>query len=124
MPIGAIRRPNGHFVTFNRWDVVRVGYPFIEGDQTKHRPGLVVSTDTFHRQHSAFYVAMITTAKAGVEPDDIPITDSAKAGLPEPCVIRIARLLTLSANQMDRSVGTISAKDRNAVAALLKKFIS
>lgn len=119
-----IQRPSGRFVTFDRWDVVRVAYPFIEGDQTKHRPGLVVSTDTFHRRHQACYVAMITTAKAGLKPDDILITDNENAGLPEPCVIRVSCLVTLTTSQMSRRVGTIPAKDRNAAAVLLKKFIS
>ncbi len=124
MPIGTIPRPSGHFVTFNRWDVVRVAYPFIEGDQVKHRPGLVVSTDAFHNRHEAYYVAMITTAKAGIKTDDIMITDNEKAGLPEPCVIRVARLVTLTAAQISKRAGTIPAKDRNAVTGLLKKFIS
>lgn len=110
-------------MTFDRWDVVRVAYPFVEGDQAKHRPGLVVSTDAFHRRHAAYYVAMITTAKAGIKPDDIAVTDPAKAGLPEPCVIRVARLAALTQAQLTGRAGTISAKDRNAVTALLKKFI-
>lgn len=110
-------------MTFDRWDVVRVVYPFVEGDQAKHRPGLVVSTDTFHRRHAAYYVAMITTAKAGLKPDDIPLTDSAKAGLPEPCVIRVSRLATITDAQLAGRAGTITAKDRNAVAALLKKYV-
>jgi PemK-like, MazF-like toxin of type II toxin-antitoxin system len=68
-------------VTFRRWDVVSVPFPFIEGHATKRRPALVVSTDAFHRAHRACFGAMITTARhmQDVRPDDIPIVNLAGA---------------------------------------------
>jgi mRNA interferase MazF len=44
-------------VTFRRWDVVSVPFPFIERYATKRRPALVVSTDAFHRGHRAGFGA-------------------------------------------------------------------
>ena len=34
-------------MTFRRWDVVSVPFPFVEGHASKRRPALVVSTDLF-----------------------------------------------------------------------------
>ena len=81
-------------MTFRRWDIVSVPFPFVEAHATKRRPALVVSTDAFHRAHRACFGAMITTARhlQDVRPDDIEILDLATAGLPRPCVIRVARL--------------------------------
>ncbi len=110
-------------MSYKRWDVVAVAYPFIEGDTVKHRPALVVSADGLERIHRVYWVVMITTAKAGVRAEDIHITDHAKAGLPENCVIRVCRLTTLSDAQISRRVGSITVKDRNAVSALLKKYL-
>ena len=83
-------------MTYERWDVVVVGYPFIEGLEAKKRPALIVSSDHLHTTHNVYWMAMITTAAAGHRPEDIPISDHKKAGLPENCVVRLPRLTTLS----------------------------
>lgn len=108
---------------FKRWDVVAINYPFVEGDAAKHRPGVIVSTDRLHKSHGLFVAAMVTTARAGVRPDDIEVNDLAKAGLPVPCVIRPARIVTLNAGMIARRAGTLSMKDRNAVVAMLETFL-
>ena len=110
-------------MAFSRWDVVAINYPFMEGDTGKHRPGLIVSTDRLHSAHGLYIVAMITTARTGLRPDDIPITDLNRSGLPVPCVIRPARLTTLNSAMIHRRAGTLGPKDRNATAALLKAFL-
>ena len=66
---------------------------------------------------------MITTAGTGTRIDDIPVTNCRMAGLPENCVIRVPRLTTLSDAQISHRTGAITAKDRNAVTALLRKFL-
>jgi mRNA interferase MazF len=111
-------------VTFRRWDVVSVPFPFIEGHATKRRPALVVSTDAFHRAHRACFGAMITTARhmQDVRPDDIPIVNVADAGLPQPSVIRLARLTTFEWGDQIRRVGTLHRRDRQAVETLLQRW--
>jgi mRNA interferase MazF len=109
-------------VTYSRWDVVAVPFPFIEGTESKRRPALIVSTEALHAAHGLYWAVMITTAKAGMQPDDLPIAEPAKAGLPADCVIRVSRLTTLSDQQIDRKLGTISPKLRNAVASLIKRY--
>jgi mRNA interferase MazF len=110
-------------VTYKRWDVVVVPYPFIDVGEVKHRPALIVSGEDLHRSHGVYWIAMITTAKAGRQPDDILVTNHAQAGLPENCVIRVKRLTALNETQISRRIGTITAKDRRAVGALLKKYL-
>jgi len=112
-------------VTFRRWDLVSVPFPYIEGHDSKRRPALVVSTDAFHAAHKACFAAMVTTAREmrDLRPDDIAISDWAKAGLPAPCVIRLPRLATFEAATV-RRIGALAPKERNAVAALLKRWLS
>lgn len=113
------------FVTFKRWDLVSVPFPYIEGYDSKRRPALVVSTDSFHAAHQSCFAAMVTTARGmqDLRPDDIPIADWAKAGLPAPCVIRLARLATFEVSSI-RRIGSLAARERNAVAALLKRWLA
>lgn len=112
-------------MTFSRWDVVAVPFPYIEGYETKRRPALVISTDTFHQRQNACYGAMITTARnmSDVRDGDIEIRDLARAGLSASCVVRPARLTTFEIGQDIRRIGSLGAGERRAVSALLKQWI-
>ena len=107
---------------FERWDVVAVEFPFIEGAGRKRRPALVVSTDKLRQDHGVYWIAMITTAKSGQQQGDIEVSDRNRAGLPEACVIRPSRLMTVSDAQIGRRLGNVAPKDRNAVSAFLKRY--
>ena len=109
-------------MTYSRWDVVAVDFPFVEGVEAKRRPGLVVSTARLHDTHRLYWIAMISSAQAGERVDDILVTDPEKVGLPVKCAIRTARMAAVSEERIQRRVGAISAKDRTAVVALMKKF--
>jgi mRNA interferase MazF len=112
-------------VTFRRWDIISVPFPFVEGHATKRRPALVVSTDTFHRAHRACFGAMITTARylQDVRPDDIEIGDLGGAGLARPCVIRLARLATFEWSDRVQRVGTLHRRERHAIALLFQRWL-
>ncbi len=110
-------------MTYRRWDVVVVSYPFIEADTAKRRPALIVSSDALHVTHGVYWIVMITTAKAGIRAQDILVTNHSKAGLPADCVVRVPRLTTANEAQIVYRRGSITAKDRNAVAALLKQYV-
>jgi len=113
-------------VTFKRWELISVPFPYIEGYEAKRRPALVVSTDVFHAAHDACFAAMVTTARnmQDVRKDDIAIAEWAKAGLPAPCVVRMARLTTFEAAAAIRGIGALAPVDRNAVGALIKRWFA
>src|SRR6185312_1899768 len=121
--IGIRRRTTRRFVTFRRWELISVPFPYVEGYEAKRRPALVISTDVFHAAHNACFAAMVTTARhmQDVRKDDITIAEWAKAGLPAPCVVRMARLTTFEAAPALRRIGALAPVDRNAVSALIKR---
>ncbi|HEY2067977.1 MAG TPA: type II toxin-antitoxin system PemK/MazF family toxin [Rhizomicrobium sp.] len=110
-------------MTYKRWDVVAINFPFIEGTDSKRRPGVIVSSDRLYADHGIYWIAMVTTAKAGIRQSDIAISNLEKAGLRESCVIRVARITAVSDSLIDRRLGEITSKDRNAVIALLRQFV-
>jgi mRNA-degrading endonuclease toxin of MazEF toxin-antitoxin module len=111
------------FVTYKRWDVVAVHFPFIEGTDAKRRPALIVSSDRLRASHAIYWVVMITTAKSGSRSDDVPVSNRERAGLPENCVIRVPRIAAIGDTRIARRIGEILPKDRNAVSALLRQFV-
>jgi hypothetical protein len=68
---------------------------------------------------------MITTARhmQDLRPDDIEIADLARAGLQQPCVIRLARLATFEWTDHIRRVGTLHGRERQAVETLLQRWL-
>ena len=111
-------------MTFRRWDVISVPFPFIEGHAAKRRPALVVSTDAFHGAHRACFGAMITTARHMQDrrADDIEIVDLGAAGLRQPCVIRVARMATFEWGDQIRRIGALHRRERPSVATLLQRW--
>ena len=110
-------------MTFSRWDVVALDFPFLEGTDSKRRPALIISSDRLRKDFGLYWIVMITTAKAGLRPDDIVIADRERAGLPQDCVIRVSRIAVVAENQVTRRLGDITPKDRNAVVALLRRYL-
>ena len=113
-------------MTFRRWDLIAVPFPYVEGYEAKRRPALVISTDAFHAAHDACFAAMVTTARnmQDVQKDDISLGSWMKAGLPAPCVVRLARLSSFENSPAIRRIGAIAAADRNAVMALIKRWFA
>jgi mRNA-degrading endonuclease toxin of MazEF toxin-antitoxin module len=114
------------FVTFRRWDVLSAPFPFVEGYEVKRRPVLVVSTDDLHARHESCFAAMVTTARnmSDVRQDDVEVRDLAAAGLPQPCVVRLASLITLRPSREIRRLGSLGAQERRAIASLLKRWFA
>ena len=69
--------------SFERFDVVRVPFPFADRQAEMNRPALVLSDRmAFNRQAGHSVMAMITSAGHTPWPLDVPITDLKSAGLP------------------------------------------
>ncbi len=109
---------------YKRWDIVRVFFPYVEGHDAKRRPALIVSADGLPAAYRVYWALMITTAKGGTLAEDIAVTDPEDVGLVEDCVIRPSRFFTISRDVMDRRLGALKPKDRNAVTAFLKKHLA
>jgi mRNA-degrading endonuclease toxin of MazEF toxin-antitoxin module len=61
-------------VTYKRWDIVAIDFPFIEGTGSKRRPGLIISSERLRSEYGVYWIAIITAAASGPLPSDIPVT--------------------------------------------------
>jgi mRNA-degrading endonuclease toxin of MazEF toxin-antitoxin module len=109
--------------SFGRWDILAVNYPFVEGYESKRRPVLSLTDAPFFEAYGHYLCAMITTAKDGIRPGDIVVTESRETGLPEFCVIRPARISPIAPTSIVRRLGTLTVKDRRAVSGFLKRVL-
>ena len=110
-------------MSFERFAVVRVPFPFTDRDAVKNRPALVLSSARhFNTPAGHSLLAMITSAGNPPWPLDCLIEDPASAGLPAPSKVRF-KLFTLDHRLIRGQLGSLgsadSARIRLALAALL-----
>jgi mRNA interferase MazF len=111
-------------VSFERYAVVRVPFPFTDRGASKNRPALVLSgAKAFNTPAGHSVMAMITSAANAPWPLDCPIADLAAAGLAAPSKVRF-KLFTLDHRLVRGQVGKLSAADAAAVHQGLLELLS
>ena len=109
--------------SFERFDVVRVPFPFSDRQAKKKRPALVLSAGAaFNRAARHSVMAMITSAHNAPWPLDVTITDLAQSGLPAPSVVRL-KLFTLDHRLVLSTIGVLSPEDQKAVRKTLSRLL-
>lgn len=101
------------------FDVVQVGFPYVETAAQKIRPAVVVTTAAFHRNGVAWCL-MITSARHRPWPGDVEIEDLAAAGLIKPCVVRTAKIATVPIGAT-RALGHLDPATRKAVGTMVRE---
>jgi len=110
-------------VTFDRFAVVRVPFPFTDRTATKNRPALVLSEPTtFNTPAGHSVMAMITSADNPPWPLDCRLADLAAAGLPAPSKVRF-KLFTLDHRMVRGEIGKLSPADAEVVSAGLTSLL-
>lgn len=110
-------------MTFDRFVVVRVPFPFTDRAATKHRPALVLSdAQAFNAVAGHSVMAMITSAANPPWPLDCPVEDLEVAGLPAPSKVRF-KLFTLDHRLVQGELGALSPRDADRVWSGLARLI-
>ncbi len=110
-------------MTFERFDVAIVPFPFSDRQATRRRPALVVSDQGFNRTHGHVILAMITTARDRSWPSDTEITDRNAAGLKARSVVRL-KLFTLDNDLLVKRIGALAEADRTNVRRVLRATVA
>ena len=108
---------------YERWQVVRVPFPFTDRLASKNRPALVLSdAAAFNAPAGHLVLAMITSAGTAPWPLDCAVQDLAGAGLPAPSVVR-CKLFTLDARLVRGGLGRLAPHDVQAVEHHLGRLL-
>ncbi len=109
--------------SFDRFDVVRVPFPFTDRQAEKNRPALVISNGAaFNRVAGHSVMAMITSAGHAPWPLDVTISDLQAAGLPAPSMLRF-KLFTLDHRLIRGTLGRLAQKDQMKVQKALRRLL-
>ena len=74
---------------YNKFDIVKVPFPFTDKQTVKRRPALIISSGEYQMNYNHCILAMITSAIQSSWIDDVIITDISTAGLPAASKIRL-----------------------------------
>jgi mRNA-degrading endonuclease toxin of MazEF toxin-antitoxin module len=108
--------------SFERFDVVRVPFPFTDRQAEKNRPALVISNGAaFNTPAGHSVMAMITSAAHAPWPLDASISDLKAAGLPTPSILRF-KLFTLDHRLVRGKLGRLGERDRAKVIKSLQRL--
>lgn len=109
-------------MAFDRWQVVRVPFPFTDRAASKNRPALALSSArAFNAPSGHVVLIMITSAHHAPWPLDCAIEDLATAGLPAPSMVRM-KLFTLDARLIRNPLGHLGGADRKRVEHALAQL--
>ncbi|MDP1607033.1 MAG: type II toxin-antitoxin system PemK/MazF family toxin [Rhodocyclaceae bacterium] len=110
-------------MSFERFAVVRVPFPFTNRNATKNRPALVLSNAAaFNTPAGHSVMAMITSLGNAPWPLDYPLTDLTVAGLPAPSMVRF-KLFTLDHRLVRGELGKLSPADAEVVCVGLARLL-
>lgn len=109
-------------ISYSKWDVVVIPFPFVKSSKTKPRPALILSKKSFNDKHGHAVLLMITTATNTKWSTDVNILNIDHAGLPVPSYIRM-KFFTLDCRLIKKVIGSLSKKDRETVSAMLNQNI-
>ena len=101
------------------FDVIQVGFPYVETAKRKVRPAVVVTGAAFHECGLAWCL-MITSARHRPWSGDVEIEDLAAAGLIKPCVVRTAKIATVPVGAT-RPLGFLDSLTRGKVAVMVRE---
>ena len=111
-------------MTFKRFDVVVVPFPFTDRKADKRRPALILSDKMLFNTPSGHAVlAMITSQKNPDWPLDTKIIGNRKAGLTAPSKVRM-KLFTLDNRLVVRKIGALTDADKKAVKKALQRLLA
>ena len=110
-------------MSFERFTVVRVPFPFTDRTASKRRPALVLSgANAFNTPSGHSVLAMITSQGNTPWPLDCMISDLTGAGLPAPSMVRF-KLFTLDNRLLPGVLGRLAPADAAAVETALQLLL-
>jgi mRNA interferase MazF len=112
-----------NMTSYNFGDVILVPFPFTNQTTSKKRPAVIISSDTYNREHPDLIVMAITSQSRQILMfGDVTITNWQEAGLLKPSIIK-AIVTTVEKTLVLRKLGQLQAYDIDVLRESLVRII-
>lgn len=106
-------------------EIVLVRFPFADLAATKKRPALVLTRTVRSPRYRLATLAMVTSQVEALKLDgDLLLKDWKSAGLLHPSLLRLAKVATVEAGLVDKTIGRLSAADHTAAREAFRRVFA
>ncbi|MDQ7825884.1 MAG: type II toxin-antitoxin system PemK/MazF family toxin [Candidatus Eremiobacteraeota bacterium] len=110
-------------IAYKPGDIILVSFASAEKEETKQRPALVLSTESYHLGRRELIMAAVTGNTGRILTGDTALNEWKKAGLLYPTVVT-AVIRTMKQDMVRRKLGSITPEDFHSVIWSLKEILS
>ncbi|MDZ7807679.1 MAG: type II toxin-antitoxin system PemK/MazF family toxin [Gracilimonas sp.] len=100
-------------MTYDRWDIVLLPFPFTDLSATKKRPALVISPREYNSGPDVLVMFVTSNLKAKAKMGDYILAEWEKSGLPKPSMTRM-KFATIDKNLIIKKIAALTEKDKSA----------
>lgn len=108
-------------MTYNRWDIVLLPFPFTDLKSTKKRPALIISPRKYNRGPDVLVMFVTSNLKSKSKIGDYVISEWDKAGLPKPSKTRM-KFATIEKTLVIKKIAALRKVDVIQLKQELKIF--
>lgn len=110
-------------MTYKKWDVVLVPFPFTNLKTSKKRPALIISPDEYNSDADLIILFITSNVSAFSRPGDYLIENWQQSGLPKPSMTRM-KFATIENSIVIKKIGRLHSNDRVSVENKLVDFFT
>lgn len=108
-------------MTFNKWDIVLVPFPFTNLQSVKKRPALILSPENYNNGPDIVILFITSNLTAYGRMGDFLIQNWKQSGLPKPSMTRM-KFATIEKSIVLKKLGNISKPDQKAINGEIQQF--
>ena len=110
-------------MTYDRWDIVLLPFPFTNLKTTKKRPALVISPKEYNSGPDLLVMFVTSNLKAKSKMDDYIISEWEEAGLPKPSMTRM-KFATIDKTFAIKKIAELTKADQTGLKKKLEIFLN
>lgn len=108
-------------ITYKKWDIILVPFPFTNLKSVKKRPALVISPEKYNAGPDLIIMFVTSKISSFGKPGDHKIVEWKKSGLPKPSMVRM-KFATIEKSIIVKKLGEMVELDRLKLNKKLSDF--
>lgn len=121
--MNGITRKMKSTMSYSKWDILLVPFPFTDLSSLKKRPALVISPDEYNQDGDLIIAFITSQINVRTRPGDFLIVNWKKAGLPKPSMLRM-KFATIHESIVFKGIGRLTYPDAEGFRKLLSEFLA
>jgi len=110
-------------MSYRKWDIVLVPFPFTDLKTQKKRPALVLSPEHYNSGPDIVILFITSNLSAFGRPGDYKLSEWKSSGLPKPSMTRM-KFATINKSLVLKKLGSVTKADQELINEKLSVFFA